>query len=205
MTESPGFTWLGAPSLPGFPVSPLRGQCIVWDVCWATAERKARILTHEDLSVLLLQLALEKESDQHLNAYRPRGRNSGNHGGGYQRPGHGQGTTPKNARYMSNVQDLFWCDARDEQGGLVHAADCDQHECFLVRGKKQETNTGGKAKMPDHYSCTITCGFCGKRKHYEDECYHKQRLSPKLKSEAQNGAGSAGRTDNGNKGKGKSQ
>ena len=28
MAESPGFTGLGGPSLPGFPVSPLLGQCI---------------------------------------------------------------------------------------------------------------------------------------------------------------------------------
>ena len=28
MAESPGFTELGAPSLPGFPISPLPGQCI---------------------------------------------------------------------------------------------------------------------------------------------------------------------------------
>ena len=69
----------------------------------------------------------------------------------------------------------------------------------------QETNTGGKAKMPDHYRCTITCAFCGKRKHYEDECYHKQRLSAKLKSEAQNGGGGGGSKGNGEKGKGKSQ
>ena len=38
----------------------------------ATAERKARALNYEDLSVLLLELPLEKQSDQHLNAYRPR-------------------------------------------------------------------------------------------------------------------------------------
>ena len=30
MAESPGFTGLGAPSPPGFPVSPLSGQCINW-------------------------------------------------------------------------------------------------------------------------------------------------------------------------------
>ena len=105
---------------------------------------------------------------------------------------------------MSNVQDLLWCDARDEKGGFVHATDCDQHECFVVQGKKQETNTGGKAKMPDHYRCTITCAFCGKCKHYE-ECSHKQRLSAKLKSEAQSGGGSAGGKSHGEKGKGKSQ
>ena len=45
----------------------------LWDECWSTAECKARALNYEDLSVLLLELALEKESDQHLNAYRPRG------------------------------------------------------------------------------------------------------------------------------------
>ena len=38
------------------------------DECRATTERKARGLNYEDLSVLLLELALEKESDQHMNA-----------------------------------------------------------------------------------------------------------------------------------------
>ena len=52
----------------------------------------------------------------------------------------------------------------------------------MVQGKKQETNTGAKRKMPAHYRCTITCAFSGKRKHYEDKCYHKQRLSAKLKT-----------------------
>ena len=32
----------------------------LWDECWSTAERKARALNYEDLSVLLLELALEK-------------------------------------------------------------------------------------------------------------------------------------------------
>ena len=91
---------------------------------------------------------------------------------------------------MSNVQDLFWCDARDEQGCLLHAPDCDQRDCFVVQGKKQETNTSGKAKLPDYYRCTITCAFCCKRKHYENECYHKQRISAKLKTEKASGKGS---------------
>ena len=156
----------------------------VWEECRATAERKARTLTYENLSLLLLELALEKESDQHLNAYRPGGGNSGSHGRGYQGPRPSeQGQTPTNARYMRNIQDLFWCDSRDKKGGLLHTRDCDMHQCFVVQGKKQETNTGGKAKMPDHYRCTITSAFHGHRKHYEDECYGKQRLSAKLKSE----------------------
>ena len=106
---------------------------------------------------------------------------------------------------MSNVQNLLLSDARDEQGGLVHAPDCDQHDCFVVQGKKQGTNTGGKTKMPDHYRCSITCAFCSKRKHYEDECYHKQRLPAKLKSEAQSAGGIAGGKGQGEKGEGKSE
>ena len=133
--------------------------------------------------MLLFELALGKESDQHLNAYRPGGGGSGSHGKGYQEPRPGQGTTPKQACIMDNVKELFCRDARDEHGHLQHAPDCDQHDCFVVQGKKQETNTGTKPKMADHYRCTITCAFCGKRKHYEDECYHKKRLSAKLKGE----------------------
>ena len=140
--------------------------------------------------MVLLELALEKERDQHLNAYRPGGGGSGSHGRGYQGTGPGQGSTPKNARFISNVRDLIWCDARDEQGCLLHAPDCDQRDCFVVQGKKQETNTGCKAKLPDQYRCTIACAFCGKRKHYADECYHKQRLSAKLRTENGIGRGS---------------
>ena len=186
-------------------VAELPGK--LWDDRRSTAERKARALNYEDLSVLLLELALEKESDQHLNAYRPGGGGSASHGKGYQGPRPGQGTTPKHARIMGNVQELFWCDARVEHGHLQHAPDCDQRDCFLVQGKKQETNTGAKPKMPDHYRCTITCAFCGKRKHYEDECYHKQRLSAKLKGEDPGkGSGKGCGKGNGNdSGKGKSK
>ena len=178
----------------------------VWDECRATAERKARTLTYKDLSFLLLELAQEKESDQHLDAYRPGGGGSGSHGEGYQGPRPGQGTTCKHARIMGNVQELFWCDARDEHGHLQHAPDCDQRDCFVLGGKKQETNTGSKPKMPDHYRCTITCAFCGKRKHYEDECYHQQRLSAKLKREDPGkGSGKGGGKDKNDSGKFKSK
>ena len=163
--------------------------------------------TYLPTCVLLLELALEKESDQHLITYRPGGGGSGSHGKGYQGPRPGQGTTPKHARIMGNVQELFWCDARDEHGHLQHAPDCEQRDCFVVQGKKQETNTGAKPKMRDHYRCTITCAFCGKRKHYEDECYHKQRLSAKLRGEDPGkGSGKSGGKGNGNdSGKGKAK
>ena len=181
----------------------------LWDECRSTAERKARSLRYENLCVLLLELALEKESDQHLNNYRPGGGGSGSHGKGYQGSRPGQGTTPKHAhaRIMENVKELFWCDARDEQGRLQYAPDCEQRDCFVVQGKQQEKNTGAKAKLPDHYRCTITCAFCGKRKHYEDECYHKQRLSAKHKGEDPGkGSDKGGGKGKGNdSGKGKSK
>ena len=173
----------------------------------STAERKGRALNYKDLSVLLLELALEKESDQHLNAYSPGGGGSGSHGKGYQGPRPGQGTTPKHPRIMDNVKELFWCDTIDEHGHLQHAPDCEQRDCFVVQGKRQETNTGAKPKLPDHYRCTITCAFCGKMKHYEDECYHKQRLSAKLKGEdpgKRSGKG-GGKSNGNNSGKGKSK
>ena len=60
---------------------------------------------------------------------------------------------------MSNVQELFWCEARDEQGCLLHAPGCNQRNGFMVQGNRQETNTGGKGKLLDHYWCTSTCAF----------------------------------------------
>ena len=122
----------------------------VWHECWATAERKARTLISKISSVLLLELAQEKESDQHLNADRSGGGHSGNHGRCYQRPRpSGQGQRLKNARYMSNVRHRFWCDSRDENGALlVHAPHCDMHECFVVPGKKQDTKTGRQPRCP---------------------------------------------------------
>ena len=58
----------------------------------------------------------------------------------------------------------------------------------MVQGTKQETNTGGKAKMREHHRCTITSAVCSCRKHYNDECYHKEHLCAKLKSETENGS-----------------
>ena len=108
---------------------------------------------------------------------------------------------------MDNVNELFWCDTRDEHGYLQHAPDCVQRDCFVVQWKRQETNTGAKPKLPDHYRCTITCAFCGRTKRYEDECYRKQRLSAKLKGEDPGkGSGKGGGKSNANDaGKGKSK
>ena len=45
----------------------------------------------------------------------------------------------------------------------------------------QKTKDGQEVKHQDHFRCTITCGYCGERRHYEDECHIKRRESEKLK------------------------
>ena len=57
----------------------------------------------------------------------------------------------------------------------------------------------------DHFRCTITCGYCGKRRHYEDECHIKKRESSKLKrqeAERQKTQTPARNPPSGDKGKG---
>ena len=115
------------------------------------------------------------------------------------------GDYPQECSYHEQCSRSLLCDARDEQGSLLHASDCDRRDCLVVQGNKQETNSGGKAKLPDHYRCTITCAFCGKRKHYEDECYLKQRLSAKLKTENASGKGGCKGNANKDNGQGKSK
>ena len=142
----------------------------MWDECWATAEGKARTITHEDLFVLVLELVLEKESIQHLNAWRLGGGNSGNHGRGYQEPQPGQRSTLTNAPYMSNVQDLFSCNGRDEKDALVHALTATTTSASWSRAKSRRPTTAERPRFSDHYRCTIILAFCCKCKHYEDRC-----------------------------------
>ena len=52
---------------------------------------------------------------------------------------------------------------------------------MLQLQRKQKTKDGQEVKHQDHFRCTITCGHCGKRRHYEDECHIKRRESEKLK------------------------
>ena len=47
--------------------------------------------------------------------------------------------------------------------------------------QQQHTKDGKSATHQDHFRCTITGGFCGKHRHYEDECHIKKRESDKLK------------------------
>ena len=46
---------------------------------------------------------------------------------------------------------------------------------------QQHTKDGKTLTHQDHFRCTITCGYCGKRRHYEDECHIKKQESEKHK------------------------
>ena len=46
---------------------------------------------------------------------------------------------------------------------------------------QQPTKDGKTVTHQDHFRCIITCGYCGKCRHYEDECHIKKRESDKHK------------------------
>ena len=51
---------------------------------------------------------------------------------------------------------------------------CDHRSgCMLQPKRQQHTKDGKTVTHQDHFSCTITCGYCGNRRHYEDECHIK--------------------------------
>ena len=52
---------------------------------------------------------------------------------------------------------------------------------MLQMKRQQHTKDGKPETHQDEFRCTITCGYCGKRRHYEDECHIKKRESDKLK------------------------
>ena len=75
---------------------------------------------------------------------------------------------------------------------------------FHVAWQEAGSEQGRQGQDACDYKCTITCAFCDCRKHYEEECYHKQRLSAKLTSDNSPNEGQTTK-GNGNKGKGKSK
>ena len=71
------------------------------------------------------------------------------------------------------------------------------------RGRSRRPTTAARQSCGTT-TCTISCAFCGKKKHYQDECYHKQRLSAKLKTENAGGKGGGKGNANEDNGQGKS-
>ena len=156
-----------------------------WENCRETCERKARTHSYDDLIDLLIERAMERENDSHMDKYlrkhlrretpaerNPRGRSSQPHSN----PGKGRGgqlkhmqeTPPANGK---GAPSLFYYRPTDDKGGPCHAPDCDgQSSCLLQLQRKQKPKDGQEVKHQDHFRCTITCGYCGKRRHYKDEC-----------------------------------
>ena len=76
----------------------------------------------------------------------------------------------------------FYCKPVNDKGGPCHAPDCARRSSCMLQMKRQQHSKDGKTVThQDHFRCTITCGYCGKRRHYEDECHIKKRESDKLK------------------------
>ena len=64
-------------------------------------------------------------------------------------------------------------------------ADCDWRSACMLQLQE--------VKQQDHFCCTITFGYCGKRRHYEEECHIKRRESEKLKKTEEKRRKSAGK------------
>ena len=169
-----------------------------WDDCRAASERKSRTHWYDDLVDLLIKLALQRENDSHMDKFLKKhfGR------GGTPTPERGEGKGPKNPananqgggkgrgnlRAMNDVKPdagtppLFYCKPVNDKGGPCRAPDCDQRSSCMLQMKGQQHSKDGKTVThQDHFRCTITRAYCGKRRHYEDECHIKKRESDKLK------------------------
>ena len=96
---------------------------------------------------------------------------------------------------------LFYCRPTDDKDGPRHAPDCDgRSACMLQLKRTQKTKDGQEVKHQDHFCCTITCGYCGKRRHYEDACHKKRRESEKLnkaEEERRKNTGKGGKREGG--------
>ena len=169
-----------------------------WDDCRATSERKGRTHLYDELVDLLIELALERENDSHIEEFLKKhlGR------GGTPTRERGEGKGPKhptnaiqgagkgrgNLLAMNEVKPdagtppLFYCKPVNYKGGPCHAPDCDHRSSCMLQVKRQQHSKNGKTvTQQDHFRCTITRGYCGKRRHYKDECQKKKRESDKLK------------------------
>ena len=79
---------------------------------------------------------------------------------------------------------LFYCKPVNDKGEPCHARDCDHRSgCMLQLKRQQHTKDGRTVTHHYHFRCIITCGYCGKRRHYEDECHIKKRDGDKHKGQ----------------------
>ena len=119
-----------------------------WDDCRATAERKSRTHSYDELVDLLIELALERENDSHMEKFLKK------HLGrvGIPTPKCGEGKGPKNptnsnqgggkgrgnVRAMNEVKPdagtppLFYCKPVNDKGGPCHAPDCNHRSSCML-------------------------------------------------------------------------
>ena len=188
------------------------------DDCRTISERKSRTHTYEDLVDLLIEPALERKNDSHMETFLKR--NLGR--GATPTPECGEGKGPRNPtnanksgvkgggnlRAMSEVKPetgtspLLYCKPVNDKGGPFHAPDCDHCSGGVLQLKRQQHPKDGKTvSHQDFFRCAITCGYCGKRRHYEDECHIKKHESDEHKRQEAERQRTATRTpQNGYKG-----
>ena len=169
-----------------------------WDDCRTTSERKSRTHTYDDLVDLLIKLDLERENDPHMEKFLqiqlvrggiptpecgewkgPKNPTNANPGGGK-----GRGNLPamKEVKREAGTSPLFFCKPVNDKGGPYHAPDCDlRRGCMLQIKRQQHTKDQKTVTHQDHFRCTITCGYRGNHRHYEDECHINKRQSDKHK------------------------
>ena len=186
-----------------------------WENCRHTSERKSATHSYDDLVDLLIELAMDKENDSHMDRYlrkhlrretpaekAPGGRWPQPHSN----PGKGHGMHLKHMTETPSSQgkgapNPFYCRPTDDRGGPCHGPDCDERSaCMLQLKRTQKTKDGQELKYRDHFGCKLTCGNCGKRRHYGDECHIKRRESEKLKKaeeERRKNAGKGGNPERG--------
>ena len=95
----------------------------------------------------------------------------------------GGGKGRGNLRAMNEVKPdagtppLFYCKPVNDKGGPCHAPDCDHRSSCMRQMKRQQHSKDGKTVThQDHFRCTITCGYCGKRR-----MSHKETRENRLK------------------------
>ena len=131
-----------------------------WDDCRPTSERESRTHLYDELVDLLIELALERENDSHMEKFlkkhlgragtptpeRGEGKGSKNPTNTNQGGGKGRG----NLRAMNEVKPdagtspLFYCKPVNDKGGPCHASDCDHRSSCMLQMKRQQHTKDGK-------------------------------------------------------------
>ena len=134
--------------------------------CRETSERKSQAHSYNDLVDLLIELAMKRESDSHMDKYLPKhlrretpaekapgGRSPQPHSNPGKGPlgqlKHMTETPPCKGKGAPN---LFYCRPTNDKGGPCHTLDCDgRSACMLQLKRTQKTKDGQEVKHQDHF------------------------------------------------------